>query len=341
MPSSRIPKLTIHKASGQYRVRIAGKDHYLGTDQRAARKRYNAVIAAHLASKPIVARDPHSITLAELADHYKADRIRAGTWSPVYKAVMTKLSKSKHWLLPATMFGPQAMQEVIDANRDNYSAHTLRTTLGITRHMFRRGVAMGLIPPEALTMLHSASARELRIPTPSAEPRPISDEVVNATIAHCERESDRDMIRLQRLTGMRSGELVRMRWAEIDTSEAVWVYKPSKHKGASRGKKRSIYLGPKAQRILMKYRDCDPMWMGPRRPRSVSSYGKMVEAVCERAGLEHWTPHQLRHSRLSEVRRQAGLDASQVIGGHATITVTQNYAERQDALGRRVAKETG
>jgi integrase len=58
------------------------------------------------------------------------------------------------------------------------------------------------------------------------------------------------MVELQRLTGMRPGEVCNMRTIDIDTSGRVWTYSPERHKTEHHGKVRRIYLGPTAQDIL-------------------------------------------------------------------------------------------
>jgi integrase len=58
------------------------------------------------------------------------------------------------------------------------------------------------------------------------------------------------MVELQRLTGMRPGEVILMRTCDLDTSERVWVYTPSRHKSEDRGRSRLIDLGPRAQEVL-------------------------------------------------------------------------------------------
>jgi hypothetical protein len=49
----------------------------------------------------------------------------------------------------------------------------------------------------------------------------------------------------------------------------------------------------------------------------------------------------LRHSRATEVTRQYGLEAAQVILGHAKADVTQVCAERDTALAVEVSKRMG
>ena len=57
--------------------------------------------------------------------------------------------------------------------------------------------------------------------------------------------------------------------------------------------------------------------------------------------LPHWHPNQLRHSKATEIRRQFGLEAAQVVLGHAKADVTQVYAERDSALAVEVMRRIG
>jgi integrase len=54
-----------------------------------------------------------------------------------------------------------------------------------------------------------------------------------------------------------------------------------------------------------------------------------------------WHPNQLRHTRATEIRRKFGLEAAQVILGHAAADVTQVYAERDAEKAREVARLIG
>ena len=54
-----------------------------------------------------------------------------------------------------------------------------------------------------------------------------------------------------------------------------------------------------------------------------------------------WHPNQLRHSFGTRVRKQHGLEAAQVLLGHARADVTQVYAERNEELAATVAAKIG
>ena len=88
----------------------------------------------------------------------------------------------------------------------------------------------------------------------------------------------------------------------------------------------------------------------PKRPKrdhyDTASYRRaikygIVKAKANGVQILSWHPHQLRHSRATEVRRQYGVEGAQVALGHARADVTEIYAERNFGLATRIAKECG
>jgi integrase len=72
-----------------------------------------------------------------------------------------------------------------------------------------------------------------------------------------------------------------------------------------------------------------------------ASYRRAIRRGCLKAGVPVWQPNQLRHSRLTEVRKHFGLEAGKACGGHREIGVTQHYAEQDYDLARKVMAEIG
>ena len=52
-------------------------------------------------------------------------------------------------------------------------------------------------------------------------------------------------------------------------------------------------------------------------------------------------PNRLRHSAASVIRNQYGLEAAQVVLGHAKADTTQIYAERDMALAAEIMQKIG
>ena len=60
---------------------------------------------------------------------------------------------------------------------------------------------------------------------------------------------------------------------------------------------------------------------------TVCSYRNAIRSVCIRVGLPVFTPHQVRHSSATVVRRVHGLDGAQALLGHSDAKTTEIYAE--------------
>jgi len=238
--------------------------------------------------------------------------------------------------------------------------------------LFRWGVENELTPPTVHQALKAvASLSPGRSEARESKPvRPVSEADVDALEAHVAPQIWA-MIQLQRLTGARPGEICQLRRRDIDTSGAVWTYVPESHKTERHGHKRQIYLGPRAQTVLRPWlrADLDAHLFSPteamewkrakmrskrktpvqpsqqkrrkRRPRkgpgdcyTADSYRRAITYGCSRAKVPHWHPHQLRHNSATWLRKQFGIEVAQIILGHASLEVTQRYAEvdREKAL---------
>lgn len=155
------------------------------------------------------------------------------------------------------------------------------------------------------------------------------------------------MVRVQLLTGMRPGEVCRLSWEEIDRKGAVWVYRPAKHKTLHHGHGRAIAIGPRAQRILCRYKtDSGPVF-SPHGANARSqqytpmTYGREIQRGAARAGVPHWTPNQIRHTAATEIEEQHGLDAARAALGHRTQDITKVYAAADLSIASKVAHARG
>ncbi len=97
--------------------------------------------------------------------------------------------------------------------------------------MFKWGVSQELVPASIYHALQAVDGlRKGRSPAKETGPvLPVPDAVVEATLELLP-EVVRDMVRLQRLTGCRPGEVCQLRPADIDRREDVWVCRPAEHK---------------------------------------------------------------------------------------------------------------
>jgi len=116
---------------------------------------------------------------------------------------------------------------------------------------------------------------------------------------------------------------------------------------AKRGKRRAKrqpgerYVTDSYRRAI--HRGCDRAFPHPE----LVSINKSDLTAVQREALRNWqsskrwSPNQLRHSAATEVRREFGLEAAQIILGHSAASVTEIYAERDSAKGLEVAAKIG
>lgn len=76
------------------------------------------------------------------------------------------------------------------------------------------------------------------------------------------------------------------------------------------------------------------------------SYRRAVRhaiGAANKAGVDvpYWTPHQLRHTAATRIRKEMGLDAARAVLGHRNLKITDDYAELDAALASEAALKFG
>ena len=278
-------------------------------------------------------------------------------------------------------FGPAALKTVReDLVRRDLARTSVNKQIGRILRMFRWGVSENLVRPETLTALQSVpglkagrcSARE------TERIKPVAAKDVDAVREHL-NPVVMAMVDLQRLTGMRPGEVCQLRTADIDRSGAVWTYRPTSHKVEHHGKDRVIYFGPQAQFVLSP-------WLRPDKPElfifspadserirherlravrktkvqpsqvsrakddprfqpgdfyTTASYRRAIQRACHQAKIATWHPNQLRHLAATNLRREFGIDVARAVLGHSTVDMTEVYAEMDASKARDAMAKLG
>jgi integrase len=238
------------------------------------------------------------------------------------------------------------------------SQKSINTRLGVIRQCFKWAIKRSLVPDTVSIILSVVGGVRYNEAKNPVEVRPVSRELVTMAQKHMS-PGLADMVELGWLTGMRPGELFRMRTVDIERDGPIWEYAPREHKSRHKGKARRIFFGPKAQKILSRHLKTDvqaavfvPREVVPdakpnkRRAAAKQFNDKMyrdwIRRACEAAGIRpHWFPYMLRHSWATQVRKAFGSEAAQVGLGHANLNTTEIYAERDWDLARKVAKRVG
>ncbi len=115
-------------------------------------------------------------------------------------------------------------------------------------------VSEGILPPsihqaiKCVTPLTKGYCKAKEAP-PVA---PVDDATVDATRPHLSNVVAA-MVRFQRLTGCRPGEVCMIKPNMVDRTNREWEIRLENHKTAWRGKSRTFYVGPQAQAVLFPY----------------------------------------------------------------------------------------
>lgn len=309
--SRRLPRYCHHKATGRAVVYLSGRATYLGPyNSPESRARYKQAVADWLAGRT---GPPHEssgvlhLTVSEVIlrfrthaqDYYRKAGQPTGEHFNIRDALRPVRKLFGH--TPAADFGPKRLKEVqAEMVRMGWSRKYINRQINRVRLAFRWAASEELIPAGVVEGLRTVQGlREGRTAareTPAV--RPITDDQFEAVLPHLP-PTVADMVRVQRLAGMRPQEVVEMKAAEIDrTNPECWEYRPSRHKGQHHGRDRIIFLGPKAQAILAPYlaRAGDGFVFSPAR----SEAARMAERRAARA--TPMTPsHRARRKR--KVRR--------------------------------------
>jgi integrase len=177
-----------------------------------------------------------------------------------------RLTNSLYGHTRALEFGPMALEKVRDhmvkfegvhsGNRKplRYTRSTINSTCESIKRIFKWAVSKQLIPETVhralLTLPGLKRGRTIaREPAPI---RPVANKVIDATLPHLSTVVA-DMVRFQRLTGCRPGEVCDIRPMDVDRGGEVWQYRPASHKTEHRGRERVVFIGPKAKAILVPY----------------------------------------------------------------------------------------
>jgi integrase len=118
--------------------------------------------------------------------------------------------------------------------------------------LYRWAVEMEYVPAATLIAAVKSLQQGRTAARETGDVAPVESAIVEATLPHLPAIIA-DMVRFQLRTGARPGEVCAMRVRDPDMTGDVWVYRPTRHKTAWRGHKRSIAIGPRAQEILRKY----------------------------------------------------------------------------------------
>jgi len=127
-------------------------------------------------------------------------------------------------------------------------------------------------------------------------------------------------------TGMRRGEILQLRWSDINFPSSSLIVRGG---NAKSGKGRHIPLNDKAKQALVDWRTPQQSeWVFPgKNGNPITDFKKSWQNIVELTGLSNFRFHDLRHHFASKLV-MAGVDLNTVreLLGHSDIKMTLRYA---------------
>lgn len=368
----KIPSYRRHSTRDVGFVEHKGRRHYLPGKWKSAESQaaYRQFIVDNVGAAP---PDPselrtRQLTVSQLVAaflDYAAAHYGRGTRGEYAncKHALIPLARSEYGPLLASQFGPRALKEWQAALvAKKHSRTYVNQQASKIKRAFRWAASEELIPVtvhQALATVQGLQAGRTDALETAAK-QPVDDAHVEPVLAELS-PLVADMVRIQRLTGVRSGSLVRATPEQFTKDGSLLLWRP-RHKNEFRGRSLVVPVGPRAAAILADYLDRDPAapLFDPGTQRANKRYGeryttatyyRAVARAIERVNagrrklkeppIPRWTPHQLRHTRAQEIREAYGIEGAQAALGHDSLEATEIYSSRRLELAKRVAAETG
>jgi site-specific recombinase XerD len=225
----------------------------------------------------------------------------------------------------------------IEDGEAGLSARTIKRRLasigGFFEYLVIRGVVVNNPVPHGLST-RSPNRTVPLIRTPRTLPRVIDPDQADALLGALRTHRDRAMVLAMLLGGLRRCEVLALRLSDVHPGEKRLFIGDGKG-----GHQRIVPVSPRFFTTLADYLELERpetaptdqvfvVFKGQRRGRPLSAAGldEIIAGARRRAGIEHLTCHQLRHTCFTRLR-EAGmaLEAIQAQAGHRSIESTRIY----------------
>jgi integrase len=231
--------------------------------------------------------------------------------------------------------------------KDGLKKSSINREIGLLKSMLKTAVEWELTDKNA-----AKDARLFKLDEPLSE-RVLSQEEELKLLAACDQSELRNraphlksIILIALYTGLRRGEILRLKWTDIDFDQNVLIVRKSKTKsGAGRRVGLNSLL---RQTLLAPLEEEHGEWVFPspkrfQKPDEAERHIGDVKNAFRRAvrlsGIDPITFHQLRHTFCSRLA-DAGVSMAviQDLAGHASIVMTRRYTHPSEELKQKAVE---
>lgn len=203
------------------------------------------------------------------------------------------------------------LEQYKNARFKGVSKATVNREFTTLKHMFGMAVKWG--------HLHNNPAQGVRkFKEPAGRLRYLSDKEVENLVRECKPGYFRMVILLALNTGMRKGEILGLKWADVDFENRLIHIDKTKT-----NERRDIPINDLLHEALRQYKE----HIREERLFKYEDIKRSFHSACKRAGIENFRFHDLRHTFASHLV-MGGVDLATVkdLMGHKNIAMTLRYS---------------
>jgi len=276
------------------------------------------------------AREGESMSFTRLADIYIDD----------YAKVKKRSWKTDYYLMKASMkpfFGSMACVKIRSLDIEHYVKHrldegvskaTANRSVQILRRMFNLAIDWGYLaenPASKVKLFSEKDNLKERVLTEDEELR-----LLDASLPHI-----RPIVLCALHTGMRRGEILGLRWDQVDFEKRMIRVERTKS-----GKPRFIDINGTLLELLRRQRVDNPqsefVFPSNRTGRAFFKVDKAFKRACKLALITGLRFHDLRHTFASRlIARGVDIITVKELLGHSSVRITERYTHSQNEQKRQ------
>lgn len=274
------------------------------------------------------------ITLGELIQRYREEVLpgmRGKHFSPALNAIEARLGEYSLAALTSKLINSYKTERL-----KAVSTETARKEINLLSRLIdlagkEWGMPLAANPCSMVSRPESGKARNRRL----------EGDEFNRLSAECEPHMGA-LVRFAIETAARLGELLSVRWADVDLAKQVMIVRGIDGRGTKNNDAfRSVPLSRSAVGVLNEIKAL-PLSIDGRVFywwKAADSINKTWRRVCERAGVEGLRFHDLRHEATSRLFEKGVFDSMEVasITGHKTLQMLKRYTHlRAEDLAKKL-----
>ncbi len=304
------------------------------TDAKAAEVELRRIIQAQSSTMGM------TLDLLTLCNRYLKDQKEKCTGHDTFpKKVRFSKEIIKRWRnVPVTDIKVYMAQEYLDDRSKKFTNNSFNSYRKEGVAMFNWAINQQLLPPNAINVF----ARVKKLPHSTGGPKPAPVEDVKK-VMQVANQSQQDLILTYLLTGARKNEILTMKWNDVDMETKT--YKLHTNKTGNKRTKTTLHSTPDqlhkvfARKLKERNPDLEYVFWHKFFSQDKKAFvedrykhlNKFTERLCIKAGVPHFTLHQLRHLAATLLKESgASLSQMQLFLRHDEQKTTEIYAGHLD-----------